>query len=447
MNQSEQNSDDPQALDLKGQIELFDANAQHLASQGLHEDAEKIYREILRLAPNNLKALHYLATRHISNGELEQAQRLIEHAIRIDFGNATWHQNLGIILRSRGYLEGALRAFEETLKINPSLGIAWVQRGDVFHALGRHEESITCYCSAEIILGNLENAAAKAPPKIALTLKNAAHILHRTRIRFIEDALSPVRQQYDRKVLRRAEEAISVVTTGKEVRSDDPLQKPTGFLFPGLAAKPFFERSEFAFLDEIEKSAGDILDEARKLPGEVDLSMNYKSSDAGAGMPRWQPLTDNLAFSGLYLYRRSFKQREATFHCPQTMTAVEALPLAQLNGLAPDVYLSKLNQHSRTSARYGVSNFKLKVLLPLLAPRGCAIKVGDVTRQLHQGECLIFDESFEHERWNRSQETCLALEFEIWHAGVTQAEREFLSAAQGGIENFNIRFRNPQSGV
>ena len=57
----------------------------------------------------------------------------------------------------------------------------------------------------------------------------------------------------------------------------------------------------------------------------------------------------------------------------------------------------------------------LRCHLPLIVPAGnkCAIRVGDETREWKEGELMIFDDSFEHEAWNRSDEMRVVLMFDI----------------------------------
>ncbi len=66
------------------------------------------------------------------------------------------------------------------------------------------------------------------------------------------------------------------------------------------------------------------------------------------------------------------------------------------------------------------------VHLPLVVPQPCAIRAGSETRTWTPGECLIFDDSYEHEAWNHSDETRMVLIFEAWNPLLTEVEREGL---------------------
>lgn len=56
-----------------------------------------------------------------------------------------------------------------------------------------------------------------------------------------------------------------------------------------------------------------------------------------------------------------------------------------------------------------------------------ALRVGNETRAWREGETLIFDDSFEHEAWNRSPETRVVLLFEIWRPEISAPEQAALA--------------------
>ena len=86
-----------------------------------------------------------------------------------------------------------------------------------------------------------------------------------------------------------------------------------------------------------------------------------------------------------------------------------------------------------------MSNLKLAVHLALLIPASCGIRVGAETRHWEEGKCLIFDDSFEHEAWNRSAELRAVLIVEAWNPGLTGVEREAIGRIIAASENFNAK--------
>ncbi len=81
--------------------------------------------------------------------------------------------------------------------------------------------------------------------------------------------------------------------------------------------------------------------------------------------------------------------------CPETTRVVEAVPgmtTAGFSFLAPGTVI---RPHT------GYSGEVLRCHLGLVVPDGCALRVGAETRSWEAGKCLIFDDTVEHEAWNR----------------------------------------------
>jgi aspartyl/asparaginyl beta-hydroxylase (cupin superfamily) len=74
--------------------------------------------------------------------------------------------------------------------------------------------------------------------------------------------------------------------------------------------------------------------------------------------------------------------------------------------------------------------------LPLVVPPGCGIRVGDETREWREGELLIFDDSVEHEAWNRGEGVRTVLLFEVWRPEVTDEERDQLTRLFEAVDEY-----------
>jgi aspartyl/asparaginyl beta-hydroxylase (cupin superfamily) len=72
-------------------------------------------------------------------------------------------------------------------------------------------------------------------------------------------------------------------------------------------------------------------------------------------------------------------------------------------------------------------------------PDQCGLRVGNEVRPWREGELLIFDDSIEHEAWNRSNEIRVVLLFDIWRPELSQDERTLLSAMLTSIDRFGPR--------
>ena len=71
-----------------------------------------------------------------------------------------------------------------------------------------------------------------------------------------------------------------------------------------------------------------------------------------------------------------------------------------------------------------------------IVPPNCGLRVGSETRSWKESELLIFDDSFEHEAWNRSDSNRIVLIFEIWRPEISPDERAELTALFEAIDLF-----------
>lgn len=95
--------------------------------------------------------------------------------------------------------------------------------------------------------------------------------------------------------------------------------------------------------------------------------------------------------------------------CPHTAKIVYSIPEI----ISCD--FSYLSPHTHIMPHKGYSRMILRCHLPLIVPKGsdCGIRVGSETRRWKEGELMVFDDSFEHEAWNNSNEERVVLMFDI----------------------------------
>jgi aspartate beta-hydroxylase len=71
----------------------------------------------------------------------------------------------------------------------------------------------------------------------------------------------------------------------------------------------------------------------------------------------------------------------------------------------------------------GVTNTRIVGHLPLIIPEDCALAVGGEIHVWQKGRVVMFDDTYEHEAWNRSRRTRVVLIFDVWNPYLTEAER------------------------
>lgn len=76
----------------------------------------------------------------------------------------------------------------------------------------------------------------------------------------------------------------------------------------------------------------------------------------------------------------------------------------------------------------GPTNCRLRAHLGLKVPVGVNLRVGDEIRTWHEGEFIVFDDSFEHEVWHNGSEHRLVLIVDLWHPDLTSEQRTTLTS-------------------
>ena len=89
--------------------------------------------------------------------------------------------------------------------------------------------------------------------------------------------------------------------------------------------------------------------------------------------------------------------------CPETTRVLEQVPnlvTAAFSQMKPDTHILP-----HTGFPEGV----LRCHLGLVVPEHCGIRVGDETRTWEEGKCMVFDDTVEHEAWNKSDKPRVVL--------------------------------------
>jgi aspartate beta-hydroxylase len=126
---------------------------------------------------------------------------------------------------------------------------------------------------------------------------------------------------------------------------------------------------------------------------------------------------------------------ENAARCPATLNALADVPLARVKNRSPSVLFSQLRPGARIPPHTGFVNTRLICHLPLIVPRDCGFRVGNDTRVPVEGKAWVFDDTMEHEAWNRSDQTRVILLFEIWRPELTEEERRLVSAMFEAIDS------------
>jgi len=112
------------------------------------------------------------------------------------------------------------------------------------------------------------------------------------------------------------------------------------------------------------------------------------------------------------LYAFGHKLQENCSLCPETTRAVERIP-----GLVTAGF-SWMEPGTHIKPHVGFAKPVLRCHLGLVIPEGCALRVGDEVRSWQEGKTMVFDDTTEHEAWNRSSSIRVVLLLDFKRPGL-----------------------------
>jgi beta-hydroxylase len=117
-------------------------------------------------------------------------------------------------------------------------------------------------------------------------------------------------------------------------------------------------------------------------------------------------ITDDDRWKTFFLYGYGFKAKLGIEMCPRTAALMREIP-----GMTTAMF-SILSPHKHILDHRGPYKGVLRYHLGLIVPRdaeACRIRVGEDIRHWEEGKSLIFDDTFNHEVWNDTDETRVVL--------------------------------------
>lgn len=427
------------------QVETLSESAGLLAQRGEIAEAENIYRQILETAPYHVKALNFLGMQAFKRGENAESVRYLEQAVRAAPDRAPLHQNLGLVHKAAGASDQALAALERATVLDPELRTAHLHKGALLESMGRQDASVAAYWQAwrQFPARELLDTDVIAPPHLRKLAAHAAEQLCRVQIDMLERALQPVRARHGDAALARVQAAAEIHLGLRKPAYLHPKQRPSFIYLPGVTPRAFFERGELQWLSNLEAATADIRAELRAMLEKTEDLMPYVQIPEGQDPMEWRELNRSRQWSSAHILRSGAWVAENRARCPHTAAALASLPLPYIADHAPEALYSVLQPGTHIPPHHGLGNYKLVAHLPLIVPDSCAIRVGDETRGWREGECLVFDDSFEHEAWNRSGSVRAVLILDVWNPLVTDAERDGIIAMVNALAAFRRSYCGP----
>jgi len=431
---------DPSNLDALAE------SARQCLQTGELRQAAALYTQLLRLDPQHPEALNFFATQALSSEQFSQRMEMLQRALASNPGDASLHKNIGLAHRDRGELSEALSAFNAALKIKPNYPVALLNKGAVLEQTGRRQEALNIYLEALSLAGNIGLLVKMPKLQVGLRqlLERAIAVVQEERAEHLWQMLAPLRMRHDAAEFTRVDHCIRMYLGREPLTKSHPMQKPTFMTFPDLPTHGWFKRTEFPWLEKIESRTPEIRAElAQVLHSDQGFRPFIEMPLSHPGSAYWEALNYSPTWNAFFFYRDGRRFDDNCRRCPVTSKLLDSLPLNHVAEHSPEVFFSVLKPGAHIPPHSGVINTRLVVHLPLIIPPECGIRVGDETRGWKEGECIVFDDTFEHEAWNRSDQTRVVLIFDIWNPYLTDTEKQAMRIVVEEIGHFNRMHGQP----
>jgi aspartate beta-hydroxylase len=256
---------------------------------------------------------------------------------------------------------------------------------------------------------------------------------HDNKADVFDQILAPLIARYGEDELARVTSALAMWLGIEPTVYADPRQKPRFLYIPGLPIAPVFPRDALTFADWYEAQTEAITREMRAaLAAGGVQEFHYDVPAARRG-----ELVEGT-WDAYFFYVDSERVEANHTACPATSAVLAKLPLDHVRDHGPEVCFSIMRPGAHILPHRGVTNARAVLHLGLEIPDGCALDLPGVEQVTWQpGKCFAFDDTYEHQAWNRSSERRVILLADIWNPYLRPAECVALAELVAAIGDFN----------
>jgi aspartate beta-hydroxylase len=411
--------------------------AQRLLREGRYAEAERACEAVLERSPDNVEALNVVALAAVRDGKPLRAVALLERATGIDKANPVSFHHLGRAQETLGNLPAAVASIAEALRLRPGFYLSRLLYASLLERSGEIERSEIQFARALRDAQSRQHwiNAASTPVGLRPLVEHAVRTVRAKRRAMLFRVAEMLAGRYGPHTMTRVEKCLRVYLGEEPAVFPDPRQQPGFLYFPDLPPSAYLDRSLLPCISPLESRMEAIREELQTLlPSEQGRERVFTAEDVErqnlrgtAGVPGW---------NGYYFYRHGARHDGNCARCPVTCAALDQLPLSRVREHAPEVLFSVFTAGTHLLPHRGVTNTRVVGHLPLIVPPDCALNVGGEIHVWQEGRVVVFDETYEHEAWNRSKETRVVLIFDLWNPYLTAAEQAAVTDVVAAIGDF-----------
>lgn len=399
--------------------------ARAAGADGRQSESDQLLARAAQLSPGHPAVLNELGLRMMQRGDAKNARELFLRATQADEGHPSLWSNLASSCYSLGLAQEAMEAVERALTLEPRHLASLLQKGAIMDARGDLRNAARTYRNA---LATLPPGIAP-PPTVAAMVERARESVEADNVLLaaaLDERLAAIRERHGGGSYRRVDRCIEFITGRRQHYNP----QPTFMHFPEIPAIEFFEREQFPWLDDIEAASEAIREELTGVLVADRAGLEpYIAYPEGVPLDQWRELNKSRRWSAYFLWNQGVAQPAHLARCPRTAEALKMAPQCDVAGRGPTAFYSILDAGTAIPPHSGVTNTRLTVHLPLIVPPDCGFRVGGETREWIPGKAWVFDDTIEHEAWNRSDMPRAVLIFDIWNPYLSDAERDLMRAA------------------
>ena len=378
-----------------------------------------------------IKQLSQSAYAALQAGNNSVAKGLFEQIIATGNADSSHWMGLAYAGSRLGDGESALKAVDKALELFPQNLRAIILKADLLKQQGTSRKALDYYTYALQLAANAQNIPADIQQDLQRAEKMRAIQMDEYRSFLIQEIKANGLSLHPGN--RRFQQSLDIMLGNKEIY----YQNPRRYYFPGLPQIQFYERDQFGWVGELESRTQEIQTELSAVMEDTPRFSPYvKKGDQHLGRDN-KGLADNDDWSALFIWDYGHLVKENADLFPNTVDALESVPLPKITDQSPMALFSKLSADTHIPPHNGLLNTRLICHLPLIVPENCgALRVGNEMREWVEGELLVFDDSIEHEAWNRSQEERVILLFEIWRPELNDEERQLVTTMLQAVKAY-----------
>lgn len=412
------------------------ARGREHAMRGEVLQAEVLLRALLAEHRDCTPARLTVADYMVERGDLDGALQWLR-APQADDADGQLSLAVARLQAARGDPAAARAALEAVLVRLPRFMEAWLMLGEVCDLLGdthaalRARNRLFVEANAQGRWTSQETTEPQWQPAVHHSIK----AYRRDKRERLFAAFADVRERHGADALRRFERALTGYLREWDATPPDAQQRPKFFWFPDLPPGPYHDPMLQPWAPMLRDAWQDIRDEALDLLREdrdfvsfLGLAPGQKAPESIGGAAA------NPAWDAFFFYNHGVRFDANHERCPRTSALLESIELCRIARQAPEICFSLIRPQSTILPHYGVTNVRLVFHLPLIIPSDCALNVAGIEHHWREGEPILFDDTYRHEAWNRSDQPRLILLMDCWNPHLTESEKEASRAVIEAID-------------